>query len=57
MVDKQIIKLVCSMLVNRIKYELQYNKADRAKVYYQKLVTDFPMYLPPSELQFLSENI
>ncbi|MCK5700771.1 MAG: DUF2723 domain-containing protein [Cyclobacteriaceae bacterium] len=57
MVDKQIIKLVCSMLVNRIEYELHFNKADRAKVYYKKLITDFPMYLPPSELQFLSENI
>jgi len=56
-VDEQIINLVCTMLVNRIKYELQYNKADRAKVYYQKLVTDFPMYLPPSELLFLAENI
>jgi len=55
-VDIHIINLVASMLVNRINYELNFNKVDRAKVYYQKLLRDFPMYSPPSKLQFLAEK-
>jgi hypothetical protein len=53
-VDMHIVELVCTMLINRIKYELQYDKVDRAKVYYKKLISDFPMYNNiPSEYRFL----
>ena len=52
-VDNHIINLVGSMLVNRIRYELSFNKVDRAKVYYSKLLNDFPMYNPPQEFNFL----
>jgi len=52
-VDKHIVNLIGSMLVNRINYELSFNKLDRAKIYYVKLLEDFPMYIPPQELSFL----
>ena len=43
--------LVGSMLVNRIRYELHYQKYDRAKVYLNKLVTDLPFYKLPEDIK------
>ena len=38
------------MLQNRIKYELQYGKKDRAKVYLNKIIQLFPEKKIPREL-------
>lgn len=55
-VDMHIVELVCTMLINRIKYELQYDKVERAKVYYRKIISDFPMYRNiPSQYRFLGK--
>ena len=49
--DKYVLNIqsfVSSMLSRRALYELQNNYPDRAKVYAEKIVRDFPDYgLPP----------
>ena len=41
---------VASMLIRRALYELQFNKADKAKIYAKKTSTDFPSITLPPEL-------
>jgi Protein O-mannosyl-transferase TMEM260-like len=53
---RYIENLIGAMLTNRINYELQYNKLDRARLYYQELVNDFPDYPVPDKLKRLFEN-
>jgi Protein O-mannosyl-transferase TMEM260-like len=43
--------LVGSMLVNRIRYELQFQKYNRAKIYLKKLIVDFPFYTVPKDIK------
>jgi hypothetical protein len=51
-----IVSLIGAMLTNRIKYELQYNKFNRARLYYLKLVNDLPDYSIPTKLKQIFEN-
>ena len=53
---KYIESLIGAMLTNRIQYELQYNKFSRARIYYLKLVKDFPDYTVPNKLKRLFES-
>lgn len=43
------------MLVRRIMYELQFNKIEKAKIYYKKLSTEFKEFPVPSDLKKLME--
>ncbi len=45
-----IERMVATMLARRAMYELQFNKADRAKVYVNKIKSDFPNYSLPPQL-------
>ncbi len=45
--------MVGTMLARRAMYELQFNKPDRAKVYINKIKSDFPNYSIPSQLEGL----
>ena len=47
---KKIKDIVFIMLQNRIKYELQFGKKDRAKVYLNKIIELFPEKKIPGEL-------
>lgn len=47
---KKIKNIVQIMLQNRIKYELQYGKKDRAKVYFDKMREVFPKEKIPASL-------
>ncbi len=47
---KKIKDIVFIMLQNRIKYELQYGKRDRAKIYLNKIIKLFPEKKIPREL-------
>ena len=47
---KKIKDIIFVMLQNRIKYELQYGKKDRAKVYLNKIIQLFPEKKIPREL-------
>jgi hypothetical protein len=46
----QIELFICSMLVRRALYEMQYQKTDRAKIYVGKILNDFPDYPVPPDL-------
>lgn len=48
-----IENFVAGMLVSRAFYELQYNKIDRAKLYINKMIKDFPEMRVPPQLQNL----
>ena len=50
---KYIESLIGAMLMNRIRYELQYNKFNRARRYYFKLLNDLPDYPVPDKLKRL----
>ena len=50
---KYIENLIGAMLTNRIRYELQYNKFSRARLYYLKLVNNLPDYPVPDKLKRL----
>lgn len=49
--SKYVEDLICFMLVNRIKYELNYNKYGRARIYYLKLEENFPDFNTPAEVE------
>ena len=53
---RYIEKLIGAMLTNRIQYELNYSKFDRARLYYLKLVNDFSDYPVPDKLKQLFES-
>ncbi len=46
-----IEEMVGSMLVNRIRYELSYQKYERAKIYLMKLISDCPFYPVPDDIK------
>ncbi|GJQ33591.1 MAG: hypothetical protein HBSAPP04_24300 [Ignavibacteriaceae bacterium] len=46
----QIEAIVGTMLLRRAQYELAYKKKDRAKIYIDKVVKDFPAVSVPPEL-------
>lgn len=50
---KHIVNLAGSMIANRIRYEAQFQKIDRAKIYYSKLLEDFPGYPIPADVNQL----
>ncbi len=47
---EQIEGIVGTMLLRRAQYELAYNKKERAKIYINKVIKDFPTVNVPSEL-------
>ena len=49
--SKYVEDLICFMLVNRIKYELNFDKYERARIYYLKLVGNFPDFNIPPEVE------
>ena len=49
--SKYVEDLICFMLVNRIKYELNFDKYERARIYYLKLVENFPDFIIPPEVE------
>lgn len=51
-----IYQNAASMLTRRIFYELQFNKMDKAKAYYNYLRTNYPDYTPPAGLTETMEN-
>ena len=50
LLSNHVKDLICFMLVNRIKYELNFNKYKRAQKYYLKLVQDFPDFNLPENV-------
>lgn len=48
--SSSIKAIICSMLVRRALYEMQYDKRDRAMVYIKKIKQDFPDYEIPHGL-------
>ncbi len=46
-----IERMVATMLARRAMYELQFNKLDRAKVYINKIKSNFPNFTIPTQLQ------
>ena len=57
--DKYIVALkgfLSSMLIRRAIYELQFNKIERAKIYTNKLIADFPDVTLPPALTNLMNN-
>jgi len=48
--SKHLVNLAGSMIANRIRYELQFQKIDRAKIYYIKLLEDLPEYTIPVDV-------
>jgi hypothetical protein len=53
--SKLIYNICGEMLVRRIMYELQFNKIEKAKIYYKKLSTEFKEFPVPSDLKKLME--
>ncbi|HPP33978.1 MAG TPA: DUF2723 domain-containing protein [Ignavibacteriales bacterium] len=51
--SKLIYNICGEMLVRRVMYELNFNKYERAKIYYQKLRKDFEDFPVPSDLRKL----
>ncbi|MEJ2505840.1 MAG: hypothetical protein P8Y81_06220, partial [Ignavibacteriaceae bacterium] len=49
--SKYVEDLICFMLVNLIKYELNFDKYERARIYYLKLVGNFPDFNIPPEVE------
>jgi hypothetical protein len=47
---KHIVNLAGTMIINRIRYEVQFQKIDRAKIYYSKLSEDFSGYPIPADV-------
>jgi hypothetical protein len=57
--DKYIVALkgfLSSMLIRRAMYELQFNKIERAKIYTEKIIADFPDVTLPPALTNLMNN-
>jgi hypothetical protein len=55
--SKHLVNLVGSMIANRIRYELQFEKIDRAKIYHTKLLEDLPEYsIPPDITEFFLKS-
>ncbi len=48
--SKHLVNLAGSMIANRIRYELQFQKIDRAKIYFLKLLEDLPEYIIPDDV-------
>ncbi len=48
-----IQNLAGSVLASRALYELRYNKRDRARIYVDKIKSEFPKYVIPSDLRGL----
>lgn len=48
--SKHLVNLAGSMIANRIRYEAQFQKFDRAKIYYLKLLEDLPEYTIPADV-------
>jgi len=48
--SSSVKEIVCSMLVRRALYEMQFDKRDRAAVYIKKIKQDFPDYAIPHGL-------
>lgn len=57
--DKYLVALkgfLSSMLIRRATYELQFSKAEQAKIYVNKLAVDFPdVTLPPILTNLMNE--
>jgi hypothetical protein len=51
-----IENITAEMLANRALYELSYRKTDRAKLYIQKIRSDFPNFSLPDQLKPFVEN-
>ncbi len=46
-------KIIANMLAYRAKYELKFNKTERAKIYVRKIAAEFKDFILPPELQRL----
>ena len=57
--DRYLVGLkgfLSSMLIRRATYELQFSKAEQAKIYVNKLAVDFPdVTLPPILTNLMNE--